>query len=228
MRQCRCQSANCKIVWTMGRQKAPGAPAHQATHEIVAADFTIEPFPLPGEYAPGFSYNAEPSQLTPGWGDTRPRGPDAAKVAEIAAAISQRNTERRASWRKENLALSSEDEQRDLLDGNGRVKVASPDTYQNYLTRGFGPRDQAIFGVVEGHVADLAAADSSRGAVLKVTVIDVFGCHREGCPYSQRNDTRTNSAPPVSPPPENPRPVHPLPSSRNHAPYPARAATAPR
>lgn len=137
MRQCRCQSANCKIVWTMGRQKAPGAPAHQATHEIVAADFTIEPFPLPGEYAPGFSYNAEPSQLTPGWGDTRPRGPDAAKVAEIAAAISQRNTERRASWRKENLALSSEDEQRDLLDGNGRVKVASPDTYQNYLTRGF-------------------------------------------------------------------------------------------
>jgi hypothetical protein len=117
-----------------GPTEGTGCTAHQATHEIVAADFTIEPFPLPGEDAPGFSYNAEPSQLTPGWGDTRPRGPDAAKVAEIAAAISQRNTERRASWRKDNLALSSEDEQqRDLLDGNGRVKVASPDTYQNYF-----------------------------------------------------------------------------------------------
>jgi hypothetical protein len=116
-----------------------GRPTYQAVRSTVAAGFVFEPFPLPGEYMPALPYDAASSQLAPRWGDVRPRGPDAAKVAEIAAAITQRNTERRASWRKESLALSSEDEQqRDLLEGNGRVKVASPDTYQKYLTRGFG------------------------------------------------------------------------------------------
>jgi hypothetical protein len=116
-----------------------GRPTYQTARTTVAADFVFDPFPPPREYMPALPHDAEPGQLAPCSGDVRPRGPDLAKVAEIAAAIMKRNTERRASWRQENLALSSEDEQqRDLLEGNGRVRVASPAAFQKYLKRGFG------------------------------------------------------------------------------------------
>jgi hypothetical protein len=121
-------------------------PADGAKHSTdhtarsaVAVEIAIEPFPVPTEFAFGFAQGVGRCQLTPSRGGVKPRGPDAADVEAIVAAIRRRNTERRASWRREVLALADDNEQqRELLRGNGRVNVASSDTYQKYLARGRG------------------------------------------------------------------------------------------
>lgn len=114
-------------------------PTDQTAQGGVAVVFAIEPFPVPSKFAFGFSHGTGQRQLMPSRRAVTPRGPDAADVEVIVAAIRGRNMERRASWRREALALPEDDErQRELLKGKGRVNIATPDTYQKYFLRGLG------------------------------------------------------------------------------------------
>jgi hypothetical protein len=69
-----------------------------------------------------------------------PRGPDYDELLPIIDAAIGLNKKRRARWRK-NLELPDgmKAEQKEaLLNGEGRVKVASPETREGYLSRGKG------------------------------------------------------------------------------------------
>jgi hypothetical protein len=71
--------------------------------------------------------------------EAKPAGPDYVVMRPIIAAALGLNEQRRAHWRKTNVELPDEMKEEDkaaLLRGEGRVRVASPETRKAYLSRG--------------------------------------------------------------------------------------------
>jgi hypothetical protein len=66
-----------------------------------------------------------------------PQGPDYAVMRTVIAAATEAARKARVRWRMANLDLPDDPEARDgLLNAEGRLKVASPETRKSYLDRG--------------------------------------------------------------------------------------------
>jgi hypothetical protein len=113
-------------------------PVDQTAVGDIAVVFVIEPFPAPSELGLGFS-DADGTGQMPFRRAVAPRGPDASDVEAIVAAMRRRNMVRRASRPGEALARAEDgEEQSELLRGKEPVKLATYDTFEEYLSRGLG------------------------------------------------------------------------------------------
>jgi hypothetical protein len=100
-------------------------------------EFPSEQFPSPMNATSDLPISSTMNQPVRSGDDIKPRGPGVDELEMVLAAMKQRNTARRAQWRSRNLDLCKERE-RELLDGEGRVNEAKPETYEGYVHRGLG------------------------------------------------------------------------------------------